>query len=101
MGQLASPRSEIFSIPILATAEPNLWILIPPDTKDIDRITDLINPKDLTKNRSKEEETTKEEEKAKHSPRAKAHLQKEIQGQYILLQPMLIHWAVEVHHQLS
>ena len=69
--------------------------MIPPDPKDIDRITDLINPKELPKDRNKEEETTKEEEKAGHSPRAKAYLQKEMQGQYILLQLMLIHLAVE------
>ena len=44
--------------------------MIPPDPKDIDRITDLINLQDLPKDRNKEEETTKEEEKAEHSPRA-------------------------------
>ena len=79
----------------LGNSRTNPLVMIPPDPKDIDRITDLINLKDLPKDKNKEEETTKEEEKAEHSPRAKAHLQKEMQGQYILLQLMLIHLAVE------
>ena len=79
----------------LGNSRTNPLVMIPPDPKDIDRIADLINLKDLPKDRNKEEETTKEEEKAEHSPRAKAHLQKEMQGQYILLQLMLIHLAVE------
>ena len=79
----------------LGNSRTNPLGMIPPDPKDIDRITGLINLKDLPKDRNREEETTKEEEKAEHSPRAKAYLQKEMQGQYILLQLMLIHLAVE------